>query len=69
MSPFSTVWKTASGAGSSASILSSTAATPGLRWAALLALVAAGAAIYGAAALAVGAASLADLKAAFRRKP
>lgn len=43
-------------------------ATPGLRWGVLLALVAAGAAIYGVAALALGAASLSDLKAGIRRK-
>lgn len=42
-------------------------ATPGLRWAALLALVAMGGAIYGASVLVLGAASMADLKAAMRR--
>lgn len=52
-----------------ADILADALATPGLRWAALLGLVAVGGAIYGAAALAFRAISLADLKAAVRRNP
>ena len=51
-----------------ANLLSEGLAAPGLRWAALLALVAAGGVIYGAAALALGAASVADLKASLRRR-
>lgn len=52
-----------------AEILAEALATSGLRWAALLGLVAVGGAIYGASALAFGAASVADLKAGMRRKP
>ncbi|MDG1973133.1 MAG: polysaccharide biosynthesis C-terminal domain-containing protein, partial [Paracoccaceae bacterium] len=50
-------------------LLADALATSGLRWAALLALVAVGGAIYGVTALALGAASIADLKAGMRRTP